>query len=153
MSNEHLYTLQLQWKGNLGKGTETYSGYSREYEFTVPGKDPIKGSADPAFRGDPTLYNPEELFLVSLASCHMLWFLHLCASAGLIIDNYVDEPRGYMNTGSNQNGRFTKVILQPRVTVIGESSPQSIQHLHQQAHEKCFIANSCNFPICVEPQD
>ncbi len=90
----HLYRLPIRWTGNLGTGTASYRGYSRNHEYAGPGKPVIPGSSDPAFRGDPTCYNPEELLVGSLASCHMLWFLHLCADAGVVVEQYEDAPEG-----------------------------------------------------------
>ncbi len=90
----HLYRLPIRWTGNLGTGTASYRGYSRHHEYVGPGKPVIPGSSDPAFRGDATCYNPEELLVGSLASCHMLWFLHLCADAGVVVERYEDAPEG-----------------------------------------------------------
>ena len=71
----------MTWTGNTGTGTREYRGYERAHEYLVPGKPVIPGSSDPNFRGDKTHYNPEELLVMSLSSCHMLWYLHLCAEA------------------------------------------------------------------------
>ena len=73
--NEHSYQIFLQWLGNRGKGTSHYKAYDRSYEIEVPGKPKISGSSDPAFLGDRTKYNPEELLIAALSSCHMLWYL------------------------------------------------------------------------------
>jgi hypothetical protein len=83
MANEkiHRYRTQVVWTGNLGQGTASYRAYERSHEIVVEEKPLIAGSSDPAFRGDKTKYNPEELFVASLSICHMLWYLHLCAEA------------------------------------------------------------------------
>ena len=97
MLKEHLYQIFLQWTGSNGRGTANYRAYDHSYEIEVPGKPIIFGSSDPAFRGDQTKYNPEELFIASLSSCHMLWYLHLCAEAGIIVNllkkAWGDSPR------------------------------------------------------------
>ena len=74
----HTYQTQVDWTGNTGEGTKTYQGYGRDHTITSDGKARIQGSSDPAFRGDATRYNPEELLVASLSACHMLWYLHLC---------------------------------------------------------------------------
>lgn len=148
---EHLYQLALQWTGNNGNGTANYRAYNRTYQIEVLGKPIIFGSSDPAFRGDATKYNPEELFIAAISSCHMLWYLHLCADAEVVVINYSDSPIGKMNETQNGGGRFTEVILQPNVTITTESSLEKATQLHHKAHEFCFIANSVNFPIICQP--
>lgn len=113
--------------------------------MSAPGKPELFGSSDPAFRGDPTRYNPEELLLASLSSCHMLWFLHLCAEAGIVVLDYVDNPTGVMEETA-EGGAFKEATLRPIVTVK-EGSEALINELHQKANKKCFIANSVNFPV------
>ena len=81
----HNYSLKLNWTGNKGVGTKTYKDYTRDYTIQAKDKVVIQGSSDPAFLGNPDLYNPEELLLASIASCHMLWYLHLCASNKIIV--------------------------------------------------------------------
>lgn len=143
----HKYSARITWTGNNGRGTESYNSYCRDHVVEVNGKEPIIGSSDPAFRGDPAKYNPEELFLASLSSCHMLWFLHLCADAGIIVTEYVDEPSGTMETSPDGSGRFTSVKLRPMVTVTEERMQKKLNSLHEQANARCFIANSCNFEV------
>ena len=91
----HNYTLFLEWTGNKGEGTKNYRSYERSHRIsTAVTNQVIEGSSDPAFLGDKTKYNPEELFVASLASCHMLWYLHLCASNNIVVLEYTDEPLG-----------------------------------------------------------
>ncbi len=85
MTHQHHYTLSINWMGNLGNGTLDYRSYSRNHTITAPGKSPIAGSSDPAFRGDRSCYNPEDLLVASLSTCHMLWYLHLCSEAELLL--------------------------------------------------------------------
>src|SRR4249919_3017885 len=144
---EHKYQTNLQWTGNTGKGTETYRGYERAHTISVLGKPVIEGSSDPSFRGDKTKYNPEEMFLASLSSCHMLWFLHFCSAASVIVLEYSDAAVGKMIESDDGNGRFSEVVLHPRVKVKESGMLEKIESLHEKANAFCFIANSCNFPI------
>jgi organic hydroperoxide reductase OsmC/OhrA len=147
----HTYTCLTTWTGNTGKGTAGYTAYSRDHVYSAAGKPDILGSADPAFRGDRTRYNPEELLVASLSSCHMLWYLHLCADAGVIVLAYRDEAVGALVEDRAKGGYFTNVTLRPRVTIAKGSDAAKAATLHHGAHEKCYIANSVNFPVACEP--
>ena len=148
---EHLYQTSLKWTGNKGQGTKSYRTYDRAYEIEVEGKSVIFGSSDPAFRGDRTKYNPEELLVASLSSCHLLWYLHLCSEAGVVVVDYQDRAIGKMSEAKDGSGKFTEVILQPEVTISPESSIERAEELHEKAHKFCFIANSVNFPVLCQP--
>ena len=150
-SETHFYEVNVRWTGNTGQGTATYRTYERSHEITVEGKPPILGSSDPNFRGDKTKYNPEELLVASLSACHLLWYLHLCASAKLIVTDYVDHPVGKMVETEDGGGRFTEVVLKPVVTMQKGGDLTLIEQLHEKAHHLCFIANSMNFPVRCEP--
>lgn len=143
----HTYHTDLRWTGNLGSGTSGYRAYSRNHEIRVDGKPMLLGSSDPAFRGDPTRYNPEDLLVASLSACHMLWFLHLCADAGIVVTDYSDRATGTMVETTDGGGRFSEVTLCPQVTVADAAMIERAQALHIEAHRLCFIANSCNFPV------
>lgn len=147
----HLYRVEVNWTGNTGQGTQSYSAYDRAHTITADGKSAIAASADPLFRGDKTKYNPEELLVASLSSCHMLWYLHLCAEAQVVVTRYVDYPIGTMVESGEGGGQFSKVLLRPIVTVMPQSDVALAAQLHHQAHQKCFIANSVNFPVQCEP--
>lgn len=148
---EHLYQTSLKWTGNQGQGTISYKSYDRVYEIEVPGKPIIFGSSDPAFCGDKTKYNPEELLIASLSSCHMLWYLHLCAEAKIVVVDYQDKAIGKMCETQEGSGRFTEVILQPEITITAESNLERAKQLHEKAHQFCFIANSVNFLVSCQP--
>ena len=150
-SKEHGYAVQIEWTGNLGQGTNSYRAYERSYEVTTEGKPAISGSSDPAFRGDPERYNPEEFLVASLSACHMLWYLHLCSDAKIIVTAYIDNASGIMAETPNGGGHFTEVVLKPVVTIQSESNVARAEQLHEKAHELCFIANSVNFPVRCEP--
>ena len=147
MEKQHSYKATIQWTGNKGTGTDGYSNYERSHQITIDEKREIFCSSDPAFRGDKTKHNPEELLLSSLSSCHMLWYLHLCAEAGIIVTDYTDTATGTMVETSNGGGKFTEVILNPIVAVAEEQMITKASALHKKANELCFIANSVNFPV------
>lgn len=144
---QHRYQTNLKWTGNTGKGTESYRGYERSHTISVEGKPKIEASSDPSFRGDNSKYNPEEMFLASLSSCHMLWFLHLCSDASVVVLEYHDKASGTMEESEDGNGKFTEVILHPNVKVKEEWMREKLSDLHDKAHHFCFIANSVNFPV------
>ena len=149
---EHHYRVTNTWTGNLGAGTGDYRSYSRNYEIAIPGKsDPLPGSSDPAFRGDPTRYTPEELLLASLSACHMLSYLHLCADAGIVVTEYTDAASGTMSENDDGSGEFTRVILRPQVIITDPTRVADAVALHHRAHQLCFIARSVNFPVENQP--
>jgi organic hydroperoxide reductase OsmC/OhrA len=148
----HQYQVEVKWTGNTGQGTANYRQYDRAHEISATGKPIIPGSADPVFRGDPTRYNPEELLVSSLSTCHMLWYLHLCADAKIVVTEYLDNPIGIMTETEEGGGRFTEVILKPIITLTADSDLALANQLHEKAHHLCFIANSVNFPVRCEPR-
>ncbi|MDT3739009.1 MAG: OsmC family protein [Candidatus Kapabacteria bacterium] len=152
MNKEHTYRLTIKWTGNTGTGTSGYRSYKRSHIISADNKQDISASTDAAFQGDKTKYNPEELLVASLSSCHMLWFLHLCADCGIVVMDYIDCPIGIMTETENGGGRFKEVILNPVVTVSGSNSLDKLNELHQKANELCFIANSVNFPVRHNPK-
>jgi organic hydroperoxide reductase OsmC/OhrA len=147
----HLYQIEVTWTGNTGQGTTDYKAYERSHEISGAGKPVIPGSSDAAFRGDKTKYNPEELLVASLSTCHMLWYLHLCANGQLVVTRYIDRPVGKMIETDDGGGKFSEVILKPVVTVSDSGSLAMAKQLHEKAHHLCFIANSMNFPVRCEP--
>jgi organic hydroperoxide reductase OsmC/OhrA len=143
----HHYTLEVEWTGNRGAGTRTVTGYDRDHRITAPGKPAIMGSSDASFRGDPARWNPEELLLASLSACHKLWYLGLCAGAGVVVERYHDRPDGVMIEEADGAGQFTSVTLRPDITIASGSDPALALALHEQAHAMCFIARSVTFPV------
>lgn len=148
---QHRYAVRLSWTGNLGTGTSGYKAYSRDHELTAGTKPAIPATSDPAFRGDPARWNPEEMLVGALSSCHQLWYLHLCATAGITVTAYSDEAEGVMEEEADGAGQFTTVVLRPRVTLPPGSDAEKALALHHDAAEKCFIARSVNFPVLHEP--
>jgi organic hydroperoxide reductase OsmC/OhrA len=143
----HRYDVALTWEG---RGTPSYAAYARQYRVEVEGKPPIVGSADRTFRGDPALPNPEDLFVASIAACHMLTYLALAARRGLNVLSYADASVGRMVVDPSGGGRFEEVLLRPRVVVVGDLALATA--LHVDAHALCFVASSCSVPIRCEPE-
>jgi len=151
MNKQHFYNAKIMWTGNKGTGTDNYRTYERNHSIVIENKTDIRGSSGPAFRGDRTKHNPEELLVSSLSSCHMLWYLHLCSEAAVIVVDYIDNATGIMNETTDGGGRFTEVTLNPIVTVTENSMIEKAIELHKRANELCFIANSVNFPVYHKP--
>jgi len=150
MVKEHIYRALTIWTGSRQGSTSSYQSYSREYTVNIEGKPPFIGSADPTFRGDSALYNPEDLLVIALSSCHMLSYLALCARSGIRVTFYADEAFGKM---ARQEGkiRFTEVVLHPKVVIEAGDDIKKAQSFHHNAHEECFIANSVAFPVLHKP--
>ncbi len=142
----------MRWTGNLGTGTSGYRQYGRDHEFNKDGKPSIPGSSDPGFRGNSARWNPEELLVASLSSCHQLWYLHLCSEAGVIVTDYVDQAEGVMEEEMTGAGQFVSVMLRPRVTITAASDAAKARSLHEAAHKMCFVARSVNFPVSHAPE-
>jgi len=144
MAKEHSYTLDLEWRGDH---TRTYEGYTRDHIIRIAGKPDIIATADPQFRGDATLHNPEDLLLAALSGCHLLTYLALCARARIIVTSYRDKATGTLLLTTDGGGHFTEVVLHPEVTVAEADMLAKAQELHAAAHKYCFIAQSVNFPV------
>lgn len=147
MAKQHLYKTNLVWKGNKGSGTMDYRSYDRDFEVEINGKTPIQGSSDSVFLGDKSKYNPEDLLLSSVSSCHMLWYLHLCSKNGIVVIDYKDNAEGIMSENADGSGRFTEIVLKPEVVISNASDINIANALHSDANKMCFIANSLNFPV------
>ncbi len=147
----HHYKIDLDWTGNTGTGTKTYRGYERSHVISAPGKPVLQGSSDPSFRGDATRYNPEELLVAALSACHMLSYLHVCATAGIVVVDYKDQATGTIEETKDGGGHFTEVVLYPVVMIADPSRVEEANALHHRAGELCFIAASCNFPVRHKP--
>jgi organic hydroperoxide reductase OsmC/OhrA len=149
----HTYSIRNEWTGNQGTGTSAYTAYSRDHELSGAAKKAeIFCSSDPAFRGNPARYNPEELLLGAIAGCHMLWFLHFCADAGIVVTAYVDNATATMEEEASGAARFTAAVLSPHVTITDASRAGDAGRLHERVHDVCAIARSVNFPVHVHPR-
>jgi len=152
MPKTHHYSVTVKWTGNTGTGTSSYRSYERRYDISAGARKlPIAGSSDPAFRGDPDRWNPEELLVASISACHKLWYLHLCAVAGIVVLEYTDHAEGEMEEEPDGSGHFTRVVLHPRILITAASDFARARDLHTEAHAKCFIAKSVNFPVEHQP--
>ncbi len=150
LSKKHIYTANLQWTGNRGEGTRAYKSYDRTWDLSSPGKPVMNCSNDPLLGGDATKYNPEDLLLSSLSSCHMLWYLHLCSDAGIIVESYIDTPEGEGEMEASGKGRFISATLKPAIQ-ISAGDLKKAEAIHSEIHEYCFIARSVNFPVKYDP--
>ena len=154
----HTYRAGVTWEAPDGVGTVGYTTYSRDHDVTFEGKASIPGSADPAFRGDPSRVNPEELMVAALSQCHMLWFLHLASRAGVVVLRYTDQAKGHMRVRAAGHGQFSEVVLRPGVVLARptdddgrEVTDRMLADLHDLAGQHCFIARSVNFVVRVDP--
>ena len=152
MAKTHRFSVKVAWTGNLGTGTSSYTAYARNHTLSAEGKAPLACSSAPVFRGDGTLYNPEDMLLYSVSSCHMLWFLHLCADAGVVVESYHDEPSGPLVLDANGIGQFTEITLHPHVVITQPSLNDQLYALHEKAHQHCFIANTLSCPVLIQPK-
>lgn len=146
----HHYEAGVVWTGNRGEGTRHYRSYDRTWDVAAPGKPIVSCSNDPLLGGDSSKYNPEDLLLSALSACHMLWYLHLAANAGLIVHSYVDRPVGIGEVTTGGAGRFIRAVLHPTIGLEPGSDISIADQLHSEIHKYCFIARSVVFPIGYE---
>ena len=146
----HTYELDLTWTGNRGTGTSGYRDYGRDVVARSDGRVDLELSADKPFRGDPARWNPEVLLLAALSECHLLSLLHVAVTHGVTVTAYTDSPVGWMQQ-EGIGGRFTRVLLRPRVTVTDAAHVDLMTRLHHEAGQACFIASSVSFPVDHEP--
>lgn len=149
---QHTYNVTVTWTGDKGEGTSNYRSYTRDHDIWTGEKVIIPGSSDPAFRGDATRWNPEELLVASLAACHKLWYLHLCATNDICVLAYEDCADGVMQENADGSGQFSSVTLKPVVTVRDGTDLALATRLHEEAHKMCFVARSVNFEVRHAPE-
>ncbi len=151
MAKDHFYKSQLVWTGNKGSGTMDYRSYDRDFIVKMDGKPTLLGSSDSEFMGDKARYNPEDLLVSSVSSCHMLWYLHLCAKHDIVVLEYSDHAEGIMVEQADGSGQFKEIILKPEVLISKKEQIELANALHQEANKMCFIANSLNFKVAHQP--
>ena len=152
MNIDHSYSVSVDWTGNRGTGTSGYRAYGRDNVVRADGKTAeIAGSADRVFFGDADRWNPEELLLASLSQCHLLSYLYLAASNGIVVESYSDDASGTVKQTDDGGGNFVEAVLRPLVH-ISAGDPHLALELHREASAKCFIAASVNFPVRHEPR-
>jgi organic hydroperoxide reductase OsmC/OhrA len=144
---------RIAWRSD---GEFASGRYSRRHTISFDGGAIVTGSSSPAVvpapMSDPAAIDPEEMLVAAVAACHMLWFLDLARRAGLEIASYVDEAEGEMGRIGPGRTAITRVILRPDIAFAGRGpEPKELDRLHHEAHERCFIANSLNSEIVVEP--
>jgi organic hydroperoxide reductase OsmC/OhrA len=152
MKDRHIYSLDLEWLGNLGQGTSSYEAYSREHHIRIEGKPDLIATADPLFRGDASIHNPEDQLLAALSGCHLLTYLALCARARINVLSYTDKAEGTLVLTKDGGGHFSEVVLRPNVIVAEPSMVEQAMHFHGEVHKYCFIARSVNFPVRCEAE-
>src|SRR5262249_50120853 len=140
---EHRYPLTVVWTGNTGQGTTSYKSYERAHVISAPGmgKPDIVGSSDAGFRGEVSRWNPEDLLVAAASTCHMLWYLHLCAVNDVVVLAYRDEPEGLMIEDAEGKGAFSRISLRPQVKLSAASSEEKARELHHEAHRMCLFAS------------
>ncbi len=146
MAKEHRFAARAVWTGAAQGPTASYDAFSRDFEIAIDGKPAIACSSPAVFHGDAARYNPEELMVASLAACHLLSYLALCARARIAVVAYEDAAEG---TVAMKDGkmRFTEVVLRPQVTVAAGADLDKARALHATANDICFVANSVDFPV------
>jgi len=149
--SQHRYQVGIDWTGNRGSGTEGYRSYGRDHIVRAPGLPDLPGTADPTFHGDKDRWNPEQLLLAALTQCHMLSYLHVAVTHGVVVTGYSDQSTGTLRLNRDNSGEFTQVVLHPRVELADESQRELADSLHHEANKVCFIARSVNFPVLHEP--
>lgn len=153
MLYKHSFLVDLNWPEEVTNPDQNDTKVSaKNHTISITGKEGLKVSAAKAFKGDPTKYNPEDLLLSSLTSCHMMSYLYVCQKNKIQVRSYSDHAEAILEVNSDGSGRITKVILRPTVTIPPTADINLAQSLHKEASKLCFIANSCNFEIVYEPK-
>jgi len=144
---KHLFKAEVNWTSNQKQENSGSKFYSKSHKIVIEGKPVLEVSAAKAFKGDPSLYNPEDLLLGSLVSCHMMSYLYVCSQSGIEILEYSDNAEATLEVNPDGSGRFVEVRLFPKVKISNPDQIELALELHQKANQLCFIANSCNFPV------
>lgn len=146
MAFKHLFKATAKWTSKQNPEL-TSRFYSKSHTISLEGKPILEVSAAKAFKGDPSLYNPEDLLLSSLVSCHMMSYLYVCSQNGIEVLAYSDNAEATLEVNPDGSGRFTEVRLNPKVMITNSDKVELAVALHKKANQLCFIANSCNFPV------
>ncbi|AWK03757.1 osmotically inducible protein OsmC [Flavobacterium crocinum] len=144
---KHLFKAELNWTSNKNQEVTVGKVYNKTHQIKIEGKPVLDISAAKAFKGDPELYNPEDLLLSSLVSCHMMSYLYVCSQNGIEVLEYSDNAEATLKVNPDGSGRFVEVKLFPKVKIANSDKIKLALELHQKANQLCFIANSCNFPV------
>lgn len=144
---KHLFKATVQWTSEQNQEDSSKRFYSKSHQINIEGKPVLNVSAAKAFKGDPELYNPEDLLLSSLVSCHMMSYLYVCAQNGIEVLTYSDAAEATLEVSPDGSGRIVEVRLYPKVKIANADKIELANELHKKANQLCFIANSCNFPV------
>lgn len=144
---KHLFNATLNWIATDKQKESNKNRYTKSHTIKIEGKDILSISAAKAFKGDPTVLNPEDLLLSALTSCHMMSYLYVCQQHNIEVHAYEDNSEATLVLNADGSGRITKVVLNPIVRIKDELQKELALQLHIQANKLCFIANSCNFKI------
>ena len=146
------YKVDLKWVSE--SDDFSYKNYGRTHEWKFGGGITIKASAAPEYLGKPEFVNPEEAFVASLASCHLLTFLAIASYKKFSIKSYEDHAVGTVGKNKDNKLAVLKVILRPAVEFTGPLMPSEddIKKMHEKAHVECFISNSVVTEVIIEPQ-
>jgi organic hydroperoxide reductase OsmC/OhrA len=149
MSEHH---ATIEWKRETPD--LSYQVYNRDHTWSFDAGITVRASAAPGYLGSENCVDPEEAFVASLSSCHMLTFLSICSKKGHIVDSYHDPAVGFLEKDAAGRLAITRVILRPQVAFSGDAipGPEAIRHLHDHAHHACFIASSVKTDVTIEPQ-
>lgn len=147
MTFKHLFKAAINWTSGQNQQQSEKKFYSKTHQIKIERKPVLDVSAAKAFKGDPELYNPEDLLLSSLVSCHMMSYLYVCSQNGIEVVEYSDNAEAVLEVAPDGSGRFTEVRLYPKVKIANPDKIQQALELHAKANQLCFIANSCNFPV------
>ncbi|CAA2104478.1 OsmC family protein [Variovorax paradoxus] len=149
------YTARILWE----RGDQDFlaNGYSRRHTLGFDGGAQVPGSSSPHVvplpMSDASAVDPEEMFVASLSSCHMLWFLTMAVKRRFVVDRYVDAAIGVMEKNAEGRMAMTVVTLRPEVSFSGDNLPtrEQVEQMHHRAHDECFIANSVKTEVRCEP--
>ena len=147
------YRVTLSWR-RASAGFK-YDEYNREHSWSFDAGIQVPASAAPTYRGSPDCVDPEEAFVASLSSCHLLTFLAIASRKHLVVDSYEDNAVGFMEKNSQGKLAITRVVLHPQIRFGGSETPSTdeLMKLHEQAHHECFIASSVLTTVTVEPTE
>jgi organic hydroperoxide reductase OsmC/OhrA len=145
----HRFEARITWP-RAGTSSTATAEYSRDYKLELDGKPELFGSGPTVFKGDAAGLNPEEMLVASLAACHMLTYLSLCARKGVAVIGYSDHGEARLERVGPGKLKFVEATLKPKVRLAPGSDTALAEKLHHDAHAGCFVANSVNFPVVVE---
>jgi organic hydroperoxide reductase OsmC/OhrA len=150
MSQSHQFTGHLEWTGISNTGADGRPALDRSFTLEFDGKAPIEGSSPGVFSGDDGRHNPETLMVSSLMACHHLTYLAICERSGVALVSYADRGTGTLAIRDGKM-RMVEVVLRPQVKVANAAQIERAMSLHDKAHANCFMSNSVNFEVRVEP--